>query len=386
VGETGQQTQMASAGLRVEDRLDGASTFCPWRERISLVVEENGLMEIAEGKVAAPIDLVQLATHTKKDVKARRMLVDGVKDHIIPHLSGKKTVKDMWEALVKLYQFDNRSRKMFLREKLRSTKMAKGESVVTYLTKFIEIRDELATVGEIVDETELVRTALNDFTKQWDVFVRGVVAREKFLDWERLWDDFTQEELRVDASQASQPKSEEEENVVLYAKKSSGAGGSRDMGNVRCFACHKTGHYASKCPNKKKKKESKVAATTFAEMDAFAEKFDEEFSLVATFSSNNRLAEFEDSGAWFVDSGSSHRMTGMRLVFLSVSETGSDCHVKNGVRTRHAVKGVGCVRFQLESGVSLEVHEVMYVPELNVNLLSISTLEDMGYEVMFADG
>jgi hypothetical protein len=30
-----------------------------------------------------------------------------------------------------------------------------------------------------VDETELVRIALNDFTKQWDVFVQGVVAREK---------------------------------------------------------------------------------------------------------------------------------------------------------------------------------------------------------------
>jgi hypothetical protein len=36
--------------------------------------------------------------------------------------------------------------------------------------------------------------------------------------------------------------------------------------------------------------------------------------------------------------------------------------------------------------VSLEVDEVMYVPEMKVNLLSRSTLEDMGYEVMFVDG
>jgi hypothetical protein len=49
--------------------------------------------------------------------------------------------------------------------------------------------------------------------------------------------------------------------VALHAKKSSGARGSKDMGKVRCFACHKTSHYASKCPNKKKKKESEVAAT-----------------------------------------------------------------------------------------------------------------------------
>jgi hypothetical protein len=98
---------MASASLRFKDRLDGASNFCPWRERISLVLEENGLLEIVEGKVAAPANPVQRVAHNKKDVKARRIIVDGVKDHIIPHLSGKKTTKDMWEALVKLYQYEN---------------------------------------------------------------------------------------------------------------------------------------------------------------------------------------------------------------------------------------------------------------------------------------
>jgi hypothetical protein len=41
-----------------------------------------------------------------------------------------KTTKDSWEALVKLYQSDNQSRKMLLRQTLRSMEMAKGELVV----------------------------------------------------------------------------------------------------------------------------------------------------------------------------------------------------------------------------------------------------------------
>ena len=111
-------------------------------------------------------------------------------------------------------------------------------------------------------------------------------------------------------------------------------GGSRDMGKVKWFASHKTGHYAihllaNHCPNKKNK-EAEVATTTSTEMDAFAEKFEDEFSLVATLSSSCRFAEFEDSGAWFVDSGSSCHMARIRSVFLSVSEMGSDYHVKNG--------------------------------------------------------
>ena len=105
-----------------------------------------------------------------------------------------------------------------LREKLKSTNMAKGDSAASYLTKVSQIKDELATIGEAVNEIELVRKTLNGLTEQWDILVRGVVAQEKLPDWERLWDDFTQEELQVGNSHASQPKIEDEENLSLAGK------------------------------------------------------------------------------------------------------------------------------------------------------------------------
>jgi hypothetical protein len=44
-------------------------------------------------------------------------------------------------------------------------------------------------------------------------------------------------------------------------------------------------------------------------------------------------------------------------MFLNVSEKDFDCHAYYGMHTMHAVKGVGCVKLQLESEVSLEVAE-----------------------------
>jgi hypothetical protein len=34
--------------LRFEDRLDGATNFIPWKERIALLLEENEICDIVE--------------------------------------------------------------------------------------------------------------------------------------------------------------------------------------------------------------------------------------------------------------------------------------------------------------------------------------------------
>ena len=39
-----------------------------------------------------------------------------------------------------------------------------------------------------------MRTTLNGVSKQWAVFVEGIVAREKLPGWERLLDGFVHEE------------------------------------------------------------------------------------------------------------------------------------------------------------------------------------------------
>jgi hypothetical protein len=50
----------------------------------------------------------------------------------------------------------------------------------------------------------------------------------------------------------------DDKNVALVVK-----GKKKDMSKVKCFACHKTGHCASQCLNKKKKKqELEVLAST----------------------------------------------------------------------------------------------------------------------------
>ena len=121
--------------LRVEDRLHGAQIFPTWKERIMRILDVSDAEEHMESKKAVPTAPTELAKWKKKDSTAMLIILDRVKDHIVPYLSGKNTTLDMWTDLESLYQSQNENRKMALQETLRITKMDKGEGVVPYLTR-----------------------------------------------------------------------------------------------------------------------------------------------------------------------------------------------------------------------------------------------------------
>ena len=96
--------------------------------------------------------------------------------------------------------------------------MSKGEGVVPYLTRLTQIRVKLGAVGSKIEDEELVHIALNGFSKPWDTVVKGVVAREKLPDWQRLWDDFVQDETCMgqgSSSSSSAPQIVDEEALAL---------------------------------------------------------------------------------------------------------------------------------------------------------------------------
>jgi hypothetical protein len=284
---------MSASQMRVEDRLARASNWSPWKARMVFVLEDLELWDIVEAPVPVlPVTTpILLAEFRKSKNKAKRTICDAVRDHIIPHLTGKTYAYEMWSSLCKLYESYNENRKAVLHDRLRDIRMLKDESVTSFLGRYIQIRDELGAVGEVVDPNSLVRQAMNSFTKPWGPFVCGIVAREVMPTWERMWDDFVQQEIRlvVEASgqRHQQQSGQGDEDLALWAKgkkkvnrggrqgpkfgaplqgsgreRSNGqsSGQKRDMSKVKCFVCKKFGHYVGQYPNRKKKR-SGIAAT-----------------------------------------------------------------------------------------------------------------------------
>ena len=84
------------------------------------VLEDNGLKDFIDQEVPKPVaaNAQELVEWKKCVVRARRILLEEVRDHIVLSLHGKETSFSMWKTLKYLYQNNNDQRKLALKDKL----------------------------------------------------------------------------------------------------------------------------------------------------------------------------------------------------------------------------------------------------------------------------
>lgn len=90
---------MVTACLRDHNRLDRASNFGVWKAKMQFLLDEHGLKEFVTTVIVVPIDHIHLHKYKKNMAKAKRMVLDGVRDHIILHIANKAIAKEVWMSL-----------------------------------------------------------------------------------------------------------------------------------------------------------------------------------------------------------------------------------------------------------------------------------------------
>ena len=68
------------------------------------------------------------ALHKKNLVKAKKIIVDSIMDHLIPQVSSLKTPK-MFDSLTKLFEGKNINQNMILRNQLKNVKIQNAETI-----------------------------------------------------------------------------------------------------------------------------------------------------------------------------------------------------------------------------------------------------------------
>ena len=69
-----------------------------------LVLQENDLKGFIEADIPEPEEGEAKGKHKNNLVKAKRIIENFIKDHMIPRVSSLKTPKQMFDALSRLYE------------------------------------------------------------------------------------------------------------------------------------------------------------------------------------------------------------------------------------------------------------------------------------------
>jgi hypothetical protein len=89
---------------------------------------------------------------------------------------------------------------------------------------------------------------------------------------------------------------------------------------------------------------------------------------------------------WIIDSGASRHMTGDQARLSNLNEKKTSYKVELGDKSTYPVEGFGQASVKLKTGNNVHLSNVLYVPGLEKNLVSISCLEDKGNIIDFVDG
>jgi hypothetical protein len=190
--------------MKSENKLDGASNFKAWKIRIDLILAKNKVLDIMKGKIVElefeegkekePHNVVVMEKFKDGDINAMSIIVEPIKDHLIPYISQLDSSKKTYDALTNLFSVRNIGQIMSLMNELCDMKMNDDDNIPSYFVRISQLRDQLQAIEEIVSEKELVNIVINGLPKTWDAFAASMNTRKEYPTFEELWTFYAQEE------------------------------------------------------------------------------------------------------------------------------------------------------------------------------------------------
>lgn len=337
---------MGSSNLFNIEKLVGRENFATWKFSMKTYLEHEDLWCCVEPSENETVN-------ASKDVKAKAKLILLLDPQNYVHVQDCTTAKEVWTCLQKAFDDNGLTRRVGLLKDLINTTLESSSSVEEYVSKIMNTAHKLRNIGFDVNDEWLGTLMLAGLPEEYKPMIMGLESSGIKISADSVKSKLIQEvNTTKSAAFYTNSKKTTSQNQPMKPK------------GPRCYNCNRNGHIAKYCKQPKK-------TTGKGESSSF----------VAAFSATINENISED---WFIDSGASKHMTGRLDWMYNVTEsTIKKITVAN--REPLAVKGAGCVDIHVSPKNKIQIKNVLYVPGLAANLLSVSTIVKGGYKVLFND-
>jgi len=371
---------MATSHEKLFDKLNN-SNYRDWSFRMKMLLISKDLWKCVEPKADEKDPVKKGSNSTTKDekdtvdeenqegLKALSHIVLMIDSEQLIHVEDAKDGKEAWKILSEYHLNKSTGRRFRLYRKLFGTNLEVGGSMKEHLNAMFMTIRELKQINVKIEEDLAVSAILSSLNNEYENLIVAMEAwDEKQLTLANVKLKLMDEWERRAENRKSQRKAMKMGDVIEI--NSSNGQALKVSNSFECHYCKKKGHIRRNCYeyikllNKDKVNES-------AKMARFNDWYSNCFS-----SGNFR---------WFLDSGATSHMTNDSSIFNEFdNEYCGDITIANGNKITCIGRGKVIIRLVVHNDEHLiTLNDVLLVPSIDSNLISVSKLCEKGFAVTF---
>lgn len=343
----------------VIEKLDN-SNYDSWK-----ILMKSVLIQCEQWNIASGVT-IRSDTNAEKfdmlDQKALSTIILGVTKSQLIHIKNCKTSSECWKKLETVHKRTGPSRKVTLFKNLVHAH-ASDKTISEHIENFSDVVEKLSELEIIIPDEVLSILLLCSLPKSYENFIVAMESRDLLPSFDSLKAKIAEEDLR---RKINLPVTiESADTGAFFTSKYKGK--THKNVKIKCFKCGKLGHKSFQC----KKDNDDLIIKNKIGKDKKAFGAAEKVWQSCEISKND----------WFIDSGATNHMTPYTDNLNNIGKSAvKEINTANNQKMK--VEGVGDSQIHI-NGHDIEIKNVLLVPNLSANLLSVSEMVKNKNTVMF---
>ena len=321
----------------------------------------------------------------KMDNKARAYIFRHVRREYLGDIRTLKTARECWKTLEHIHGRSTSMDIVLCMRELGTIEKTPSMDVSEYCGRIQDLCDKLFSVGIKIEDHVMACFLLAGLVvdPDYETYLR-TTRTDKDLSAKVVKSDLLLEERRLDAAEGSSERGSAMATRRRGKSKQHKDGArpkTRDAHDQKCYKRGKMGHISYQCQDQKGDKEERNQMEKKRQEDNRRDRGLEEKprskGLISTLTLSS-ISHMSRERISYLDSGASNHMTPDRHRFVEFTPAKGQIRIGKGYLE---VKGRGTIVVKMAEscgGWTLSLSNALWVPELDVNLISIRQLAKKG--------
>ena len=334
----------------------------------------NGI-EVAPAAPANADDNKEHLSWEEKNDEAMALITLSLSTSELATVRDTANARDAWLAILGVYEAKDLPNKLFLRRQFSNMRLEDGMSMQQHINNIKNVVDQLKSIDSPVTDDDIAVVLLNSLNGKYDSLVVALESRPpNELTSSAIAARLLQEERRQSNQHTDQVNNATEPAFISRSSWNNGnhQNAIHHPDNNSKFQKRKKKHQHSSSKVKSRNENKPTTTTTNAFITSHTE-------------SDQVQTDPLTNDDWYIDSGASYHLCHNRESFQDFTEISPK---KIQVGDRRIIEATGTGNISVKTSVKHQwlpgvFYDVLYVPHLAANLLSVSRMTASGLDLSF---